>query len=87
MRAKAVLPQVDPLPGAEHEAAVATGMDSWTAVSAARTCAGMSSGALVAMAEERIAIGQQPGEEAIEVGAHIRVGVLLDERGLPTCGG
>ena len=31
------------------------------------------------MAEQRIAVGHQPGEEAVQIGLHIGVGVLLDQ--------
>ena len=44
VRARAVLEQVDALPTAEVRRPFVTGIESWVAVSAARMCAGMSSG-------------------------------------------
>ena len=82
MRGTAVFPKVDALPGPQGQPAIRDGMERLTAVSAVRTCAGMSSSPSAVCTNSGIAVRHEPGEESLQVPAHVRIGILLDqERG------
>ena len=51
-----------------------------TVVSAVRMCAGMFVVTFARVLEERVAVGHEACEEALEIAAHLRVGVFLEEQ-------
>src|SRR5687768_4737747 len=82
VRATAMFPDVNPLPGSECQSAIRNG-DAH--VYSRQSCAHVSRHVVVSfsgMDEERVAIGHEPLKECLEIATHIRVGILLDhERG------
>ena len=80
MRLDAVLPQIDALPGAEHEPTLA---DRNRDLRRRQRRADMPRHvveAFFAMAKDRVAVGNEPRHVAVEVGAHFGRGVLLDQQ-------
>jgi hypothetical protein len=78
--APAVLPQGDALPGAQGEPAVDDGDRELRRRERAAHMGRHVVHAFLAVQEERVAVAHQPGEEALEVVAHLRVGVLLHQQ-------
>src|ERR1017187_5509641 len=77
----AVFPEVNALPGAQHQLAVTDGNGK---VDGGKRGAHMSGHIVVALAgvrEERVAVRHKAGEEMLQVTPHVRVGVLLDQQG------
>src|SRR6476646_5112231 len=80
MAAPPVLPEMDPLPGAEREPAMAERDRELGRREGGAHVGRHVVGAFVAMAKERVAVGNEAREEAVEIGANVRVGVLLDHK-------
>src|SRR5689334_17157734 len=79
VRANAVLPDIDSLPRAERQTA---SDERYRNVDRRQRSAHVRRHVVVAflaMTEQRIAVRHEPREEALEVGAHFRVRVLLHE--------
>src|SRR5215468_8637795 len=79
MRSKPMLPEIDALPCAEHQA---PGFERDRKLHRGEGRPDMGWHvivALVAMTEERVAVGNQTGQEALEITEHVRIRVLLHD--------
>ena len=77
---KAMLPQVDALPLAQREATSGDRDGKMDAGQRRTNVRGHVVGALVAVTKEWIAVGYQAREEAIEILAHVGIGILLHDK-------
>src|SRR5436190_24271016 len=82
MRLEPMLEQIDALPRTEREATVDKRNRKLHGGQCSADVRWHVVRPLVAMAEELVAIDNEPGEETFEVSAHVRIGILLhDETG------
>ena len=77
VRPESVFPQVDALPRSEREASIREWNRKLHSGQRRADVGGHVIGALVAMVEERVAIGYKAGEETLEISAHVGIDILL----------
>src|SRR5262249_31782351 len=80
MRPRSVLPEIDALPGSKAQTSVINGHAQVYRGHGGANVRWHVIVALDRVNEEGIAIWNEPREETLEVPAHVRVGVLLDDK-------
>src|ERR1035437_4772950 len=76
-----MFPEVNPLPGAQHQP---TSADRDGKIDGRKGSSHVSGHVVVTldgMCEQRIPVGYQAGEEVLQVAAHVRVSVFLNQEG------
>ena len=75
-----VLPNIDPLPGAQCQAAASNGNREVHGSKGGTHVSGHVILALSSMHEQWIAITHETGKKTFQIAAHVRVGIFLDEQ-------
>jgi hypothetical protein len=75
-----MLPKIDPLPCAQRQASVGERNRELDRRQRGADVGGHVIGPFVAMTEEGVAIRYKSSEEAFEVSAHVRIGILLHDQ-------
>lgn len=81
MGVKPVLPEIDTLPNPEIDPTVAHGQGERAASENAAHVRGHVISPLLVVAEQGVAVANQPGEEGLEVGKHLGIGVFANNQG------
>ena len=80
VRTNPVLPEVDPLPSAQREAAAGERNRQLDRGQRGADMRGHVVGSFVAMPEQRVAIGYEASQEAFEISEHVGIGILLHDQ-------